>query len=84
MRVRYVVEHGTADDVKRGLPVALAEVDADGEYMVGPTSFASIDAAKAAGEAEQPDVTWKDAPKEWQPDTILVSNYWNDEGWDNR
>lgn len=84
MKVRYTIEHGTARDASLGRPVFLATIDSAGEYVVGPVGYPTIDAAKAAAAKEEPDLTWKNAPQDWQPDTILVSNYWNDEGWDNR
>lgn len=82
MRVRYVIERGTATDEENGKPVALGLVDTDGSYVGGgATPYTSIEKAKADAESTGEVTSWRPAPKEWQPDTLLVSNWYTDEGW---
>ncbi len=82
MKVRYAIER-CADSDPEGT-VYLALVDSDGECVGGPASpYRSEDEAKATAEKDGA-TTWKPAPKDWQPDTYLVSQYFEDEGWDNR
>lgn len=82
MKVRYTLERGFGDDSEGAVYLAL--VDRDGDDVGGhgvryPTEAeAKADAEQSVGEP----LTWKPAPQDWQPDTYLVSNYYEDEGWD--
>jgi hypothetical protein len=84
VRVRALIEHGTAADVAEGRPVLLSEVDTDGDTVGGqPSGCASVEEAKAlAEESAGGQITqWRDAPVDWQPDAITVSNYYTEDGW---
>lgn len=84
MRVRALIEKGTDEDVADGRPVLLSEVDTEGHTVAGmPVGCASVDEARAAAEDGSGGLItmWKNPPPEWLPDAILVSNYYEEEGW---
>ena len=82
MKLRYVIER--YDDPPGS--VVLALVNTQGEVIGTGSGLVYESEAKAKEVAEQSmgeDFTaWKPAPEAWQPDTYLVSNYYEDEGWD--
>lgn len=82
MRVRWVIEHGLDRDPPDWVYLTL--VNAEGDNVVGPIDEPNEEAAKrdATESCDGETLTWKPAPKEWQPDTYLVSNYYDDPGWD--
>jgi hypothetical protein len=82
MRVRYLIEVMAPGDFR---PVGLAEIDREGEYVGGGSvGCADVEAAKDLAQRSASGLTlkWKLAPVEWQPDALLVSQYFEDEGWD--
>jgi len=75
MKIRYVIEHA---EVTRG-GVYLSESDDNGDTRGGFTHYP--DEASAREVAEQSarldgvTLTWKRPPKEWEPDAIRVSQF---------
>jgi hypothetical protein len=84
MKVRYAIERGFESEPYK--QVFLVLVDENGEPVGGSgCGFSTEEEAKECAQAsDAPLLKWKPAPDEWQPDTYLVTQYFNDEGWDNR
>lgn len=83
MRVRELIEHARQADVENGRPFSLSTVDSNGDEIGGSSSYESVEEATRVAEdsADGKIKRWVDPPKEWQPDAIKVSNWYNDEGW---
>lgn len=80
MRVRWAIEHGLDRDPDG--TVYLSLVDENGDD-VGSSSvdYASEADARATAEQSAEDLVtlrWKPAPTDWQPDTYLVSQFYDD------
>jgi hypothetical protein len=81
VKVRWAIEKGPTDDPGS---VYLSLVDREGVSIMGGSVYASEDEAKAMAQRSSEiddELTWKPAPDAWLPDTYLVSNYYEDEGW---
>lgn len=83
MRVRELIEHARQEDVERGQPFSMSTVDSNGDEIGGSSTYASVEEAmRVAEESSEGRIKrWVDPPKEWQPDAIKVSNWYNEEGW---
>ena len=82
MKVRWAIEHGPTDEPGS---VYLVLVDREGEKVMGGSVYGSEDEAKEMAQHSseiEDELTWKPAPEAWLPDTYLVSNYYEDEGWE--
>ncbi len=81
MRVRWAIERALDRDPSG--TVYLALLDGDGGNVVGPTAYPSEHEAVTTAEQSSDGVPlkWKAAPSEWQPDTYLVSQFYDDPGW---
>jgi len=89
VRVRWAIERGYGNDPEGRVYLSL--LDREGDPVGGQENTpydseaaAQADALQSAQNAGRDSLTWKPAPEGWQPDTYLVSNYYDDEEWSDR
>lgn len=78
-KFRFLIERSSETDKWRGaLTISQITPEDDSGSVVGYAD--TLESAQAQVEADYPDetISWKPAPKAWQPDALSVSNYLDD------